>query len=61
MFHSHAQLREYMTVLTENGLLAYDDKKQIFKTTEKGLQFLTIQRIRATVLALKVKTWHLHV
>lgn len=41
-FLSYAQLKEYLTVLEENGLLAYDKSEQIYKTTQKGLHFLTI-------------------
>jgi predicted transcriptional regulator len=43
---SHDQLKEYLTVLTENNLLNYDAYTQTFKTTEKGLKFLnTYSRI----------------
>lgn len=41
-FLSHAQLKEYCAELTENGLLAYDQTTQIFKTTESGLRFVKI-------------------
>jgi predicted transcriptional regulator len=37
---SYAQLKEYLSVLTENGLLEYQEGEQKYKTTEKGLQFL---------------------
>ena len=37
---SYAQLKEYLSVLTENGLLEYQDGEKKYKTTEKGLQFL---------------------
>jgi predicted transcriptional regulator len=39
-FLSYAQLKEYLTVLTENGLLRYDLDSHTFKSTEKGLRFL---------------------
>jgi predicted transcriptional regulator len=39
-FLSYAQLREYLTILTENNLLSYDVDTQTFRTTEKGLKFL---------------------
>ena len=39
-FLSHAQLKEYLTILTANDLLSYDLVKQTFKTTEKGVRFL---------------------
>ena len=41
-FISHAQMKEYVSVLTEKNLLNYDVDTQIFKTTEKGLQLLQI-------------------
>ena len=39
-FLSYAQLKEYLSVLTENNLIEYLDGNQTFKTTEKGLNFL---------------------
>jgi predicted transcriptional regulator len=39
-FLSYAQLREYLTVLIENGLLEYMEGAQMYKTTAKGLNFL---------------------
>jgi predicted transcriptional regulator len=41
-FLSYAQLKEYLAVLEENGLLEYDKSEQTFKTTEKGTRFLDI-------------------
>ena len=41
-FLSYAQMKEYVGVLTERNLLNYDEKTQVFKTTEKGLRFLQI-------------------
>jgi predicted transcriptional regulator len=41
-FLSYAQLKEYLTVLEENELLAYDKSEQTYKTTQKGLRFLDI-------------------
>lgn len=37
---SYAQLREYLSILIENGLIEYLEKKQEYRTTAKGLQFL---------------------
>lgn len=37
---SYAQLKEYLSVLTENGLLEYQEGEQKYRTTEKGLQFM---------------------
>jgi len=39
-FLSYAQLKEYLTELTETGLLNYDVDSRQFKTTEKGQRFL---------------------
>ena len=41
-FLSYAQLKEYLIMLEENGLLAYDNGEQIYRTTAKGLHFLKI-------------------
>ena len=41
-FLSYAQLKEYLSVLEENGLLAHDKGEQLYKTTEKGIRFLNI-------------------
>ena len=37
---SYVQLKDYMKVLIENGLLAYDESKLQYRTTEKGRMFL---------------------
>jgi predicted transcriptional regulator len=39
-FLSYAQLKEYLTVLLENGLLEYEEGRQFFRTTEKGMRVL---------------------
>ncbi|MDQ3885102.1 MAG: winged helix-turn-helix domain-containing protein [Thermoproteota archaeon] len=39
---SHAQLKEYLAILTENDFLGYDVGTETFKTTEKGHRFLEI-------------------
>ncbi len=44
-FLSYAQLKEYLAVLEENGLLAYDKREQIYKTTQKGLHFLDMTNL----------------
>ena len=41
-FLSYAQLKEYLQVLIENGLLDYNKKEDIFRTSEKGMRFLKI-------------------
>jgi predicted transcriptional regulator len=37
---SFGQLKEYLSVLTDNDLLSYDTHTQTFKITEKGLRLL---------------------
>ena len=39
-FLSYAQLKEYLSLLTENNLIEYLDGTQTYKTTEKGLNYL---------------------
>jgi predicted transcriptional regulator len=41
-FLSYVQLKEYLSVLIENNLLEYLEGTRIFRTTEKGLNFLTM-------------------
>jgi len=41
-FLSYAQLKEYLGVLVENGLLHFDQKTGEYKATEKGLKFLKV-------------------
>jgi predicted transcriptional regulator len=37
---SFGQIKEYLSVLTENDLLSYEAHTQTFKTTKRGLMFL---------------------
>jgi predicted transcriptional regulator len=39
-FLSYAQLKEYLTVLLEKDVLEYEEGRQSFRTTEKGLRLL---------------------
>jgi predicted transcriptional regulator len=41
-FLSYVQLREYLTLMVENGLLKYYQREQIYKTTEKSNRFLRL-------------------
>ena len=41
-FLSYAQLKEYLVMLLENGLIEHDKQKDQYKTTEKGLRFLNL-------------------
>jgi predicted transcriptional regulator len=42
VFLSYAQLKEYLVLLIQNGLLEYLEGKNSYRTTEKGLKFLKI-------------------
>jgi predicted transcriptional regulator len=37
---SYEQLKEYLVMLTENDLIAYDNPSRRFTTTNKGYQFV---------------------
>ena len=39
-FLSYAQLKEYLTVLLQNEVLEYEEGRQNFRTTEKGIRLL---------------------
>ena len=41
-FLSYAQLKEYLSVLVENGLLEYIEGEQVYRTTDKANRFLKI-------------------
>jgi predicted transcriptional regulator len=40
---SFNQLREYLSLLVENGLIEYEEGMRTYKTTEKGIRLLQIQ------------------
>jgi len=40
---SFNQLREYLALLVENGLIEYQEGMQTYRTTGKGIQLLQIQ------------------
>jgi predicted transcriptional regulator len=39
-FLSSSQLKEYLAILTENSLLEFEEERQFYRTTEKGIRFL---------------------
>ena len=39
-FISFNQLKEYLSLLAENGLIQYEEGTHTFRTTEKGIHFL---------------------
>jgi predicted transcriptional regulator len=42
-FISFNQLREYLSLLIDNGLIQSEEGKHTYKTTEKGMRLLNIQ------------------
>jgi len=42
-FISFNQLKEYLSLLVENGLIEYEEGKHTYRTTEKGIRFLHLQ------------------
>jgi len=42
-FISFNQLKEYLSLLAENGLIQYEEGTHTFRTTEKGIHFLQLQ------------------
>jgi predicted transcriptional regulator len=41
-FLSYAQLKEYLAVLIENSLIEYEEGRQFYRTTDKGIRLLRI-------------------
>jgi len=41
-FLSYVQLKEYLTVLMEKGLMDYIEGEKVYRTTDKGNRFLKI-------------------
>ncbi|MGA7043789.1 MAG: winged helix-turn-helix domain-containing protein [Nitrososphaeraceae archaeon] len=39
-FLSYSQLKEYLAMLVENSLLEFEEGRQFYRTTEKGIRFL---------------------
>ena len=49
---THPQLKEYWTVLTDNGFLNHDRDTETFKTTEKGQLFLeTYKKVKGSTIS----------
>jgi predicted transcriptional regulator len=41
-FLSFAQLREYLTMLQDNGLIEFESGRQTYRTSEKGIRLLVM-------------------
>ena len=42
-FISFNQLREYLSLMVENGLIQYEEGMHTYRTTEKGMRLLHLQ------------------
>jgi predicted transcriptional regulator len=51
VFLSFAQLREYLTMLQDNGLIEYDGGRQTYRTAEKGMKLLEIYEKMSVLMA----------
>jgi predicted transcriptional regulator len=47
---SYAQLKDYLSILSNKNLLNYDLDTHAFKTTEKGLRFLEIYNMLDNIM-----------
>jgi predicted transcriptional regulator len=52
---SYFQLKEYLSVLTERGLLSYNPDTRTFKTSEKGLMLLEAYNLLVDLMMLEKK------
>ena len=43
-FLSYSQLKEYLAMLTQNGLMARDVEGEMYRTTSNGIKFLETSR-----------------
>jgi len=43
-FLSYAQLKEYLAMLTQNGLISHDAEGEMYRTTNNGIKFLESSR-----------------
>ena len=54
-FLSYAQLKEYLSILIENNLIEGLKGTQIYKTTEKGLNFVKMYNEIGELLQITIK------
>jgi len=55
VYLTYNQLKNYLSVMIENNLIEYLEGTHKFKTTEKGLKFLTTHNAIGELLHTKVK------
>jgi len=51
---SFNQLREYLALLVENGLIEYEEGMRTYRTTEKGMRLLQIQNTMDEIAPIKL-------
>jgi predicted transcriptional regulator len=49
---SYQHLKEYLSLLQENGLIYYQEEGRVFRTTDKGLYFLNLYGKLSDVVAM---------
>ena len=52
-FLSYAQLKEYLDILTANGLLEYQKSEGTYRTTAKGKKFLELYNDMGRLITIK--------
>lgn len=50
---SYAQLKEYLAMLIQNGLMAHDVEGEMYRTTSNGIKFLESSRQLGGLLTLR--------
>jgi predicted transcriptional regulator len=43
-FTSHKQIKQFLKLLIDNGMLEYDNKQRFYRATKKGLRYLELYR-----------------
>ena len=54
---SYEQLKEYLLMLAENDLIAYDKPTQRFTTTDKGFQFMDRYEDLSKLITAEATKW----
>jgi predicted transcriptional regulator len=52
-FLSYAQLKEYLAMLVQNGLIVHDVEGEMYRTTSNGIKFLETSRQLSGLLILR--------
>ncbi|HEX9318568.1 MAG TPA: winged helix-turn-helix domain-containing protein [Nitrososphaeraceae archaeon] len=54
-FLSYPQLLYYLKLLIDEDLLEYDSQSKLYRTTQKGMEFLELNRKITSLLEIKTK------